>query len=242
MAGNIDKVQLQVEVVRNQLDTLIKDVNNLKSQKLSITVDSTGMDAINKFNASMRTLTQNADGLGGKFTQVWNGIAEGAPVRTIETVNQGIGRTTEIIRTLNEETQSYSEVQTKTTTNYDAIAKAAQKAAEANQKAFSAAQKGMPTLQKQFADLERQIGSAVSKYPSGTFDKLSGEVKGARATLATLDSDLAEGKIGYEAYTSGVDSAKASLKELQSEFPRRRPTQKSSKTPRTCLETALAIS
>lgn len=91
MAGNIDKVQLQVEVVRNQLDTLIKDVNNLKSQKLSITVDSTGMDAINKFNASMRTLTQNADGLGGKFTQVWNGIAEGAPVRTIETVNQGIG-------------------------------------------------------------------------------------------------------------------------------------------------------
>ena len=218
MAGNIDKVQLQVEVVRNQLDTLIKDVNNLKSQKLSITVDSTGMDAINKFNASMRTLTQNADGLGGKFTQVWNGIAEGAPVRTIETVNQGIGRTTEIIRTLNEETQSYSEVQTKTTTNYDAIAKAAQKAAEANQKAFSAAQKGMPTLQKQFADLERQIGSAVSKYPSGTFDKLSGEVKGARATLATLDSDLAEGKIGYEAYTSGVDSAKASLKELQSEF------------------------
>lgn len=218
MAGNIDKVQLQVEVVRNQLDTLIKDVNNLKSQKLSITVDSTGMDAINKFNASMRTLTQNADGLGGKFTQVWNGIAEGAPVRTIETVNQGIGRTTEIIRTLNEETQSYSEVQTKTTTNYDAIAKAAQRAADANQKAFSAAQKGMPTLQKQFADLERQIGSAVSKYPSGTFDKLSGEVNGARATLATLDSDLAEGKIGYEAYTSGVDSAKASLKELQSEF------------------------
>lgn len=218
MAGNIDKVQLQVEVVRNQLDTLIKDVNNLKSQKLSITVDSTGMDAINKFNASMRTLTQNADGLGGKFTQVWNGIAEGAPVRTIETVNQGIGRTTEIIRTLNEETQSYSEVQTKTTTNYDAIAKAAQRAADANQKAFSAAQKGIPTLQKQFADLERQIGSAVSKYPSGTFDKLSGEVKGARATLATLDSDLAEGKIGYEAYTSGVDSAKASLKQLQREF------------------------
>ena len=218
MAGNVDKVQLQVEVIRSQLDTLIKDVNNLKSQKLSITVDSSGMDAINKFNASMRTLTQNADGLGGKFTQVWSGIAEGAPVRTIETVNQGLGRTTEIIRTLNEETQSYSEVQTKTTTNYDAIAKAAQRAAETSQKAFTTAQNNMPTLQKQFADLGRQIDNAVKKYPNGTFDKISGDVANARAALAKLDSDLAEGKIGYEAYTSGVDSAKASLKQLQSEF------------------------
>ena len=218
MAGNVDKVQLQVEVIRSQLDTLIKDVNNLKSQKLSITVDSSGMDAINKFNASMKTLTQNADGLGGKFTQVWSGIAEGAPVRTIETVNQGLGRTTEIIRTLNEETQSYSEVQTKTTTNYDAIAKAAQRAAETAQKAFTTAQNNMPTLQKQFADLGRQIDNAVGKYPNGTFDKISGDVANARAALAKLDSDLTAGNISYEDYTKGVDDAKSSLRQLQSEF------------------------
>lgn len=218
MAGNVDKVQLQVEVIRSQLDTLIKDVNNLKSQKLSITVDSSGMDAINKFNASMRTLTQNADGLGGKFTQVWSGIAEGAPVRTIETVNQGLGRTTEIIRTLNEETQTYSEVQTKTTTNYDAIAKAAQRAAETSQKAFTTAQNNMPTLQKQFADLGRQIDNAVKKYPNGTFDKISGDVANARAALAKLDSDLTAGNISYEDYTKGVNDAKSSLRQLQSEF------------------------
>lgn len=218
MAGNVDKVQLQVEVVRSQLDTLIKDVNNLKSQKLSITVDSSGMDAINKFNASTKTLTQNADGLGGKFTQVWSGIAEGAPVRTIETVNEGLGRTTEIIRTLDKETQAYSEVQTKTTTNYDTMAKAAQRAAEANQKAFTTAQNNMPTLQKQFADLGRQIDNAVKKYPNGTFDKISGDVANARAALAKLDSDLTAGNISYEDYTKGVDDAKSSLRQLQSEF------------------------
>lgn len=294
MAGNVDKVQLQVEVIRSQLDTLIRDVNNLKSQKLSITVDSTGMDAINKFNASMKTLVQNANGAGGKITEIWAGVKDGAPVRTIETVNEGLGKTTEIIRTLNEETQSYSEVQTKTTTNYDTMAKAAQRAADANQKAeqqakayllqeqqaaakaaerydptpmqkqiealtgvsnatksaadsakvfekawqdssdkvtaanqraaetaqkaFTTAQNNMPTLQKQFADLGRQIDNAVKKYPSGTFDKISGEVASARGALAKLDSDLAAGNISYEDYTKGVDDAKSSLRQLQSEF------------------------
>ena len=218
MAGNVDKVQLQVEVIRSQLDTLIRDVNNLKSQKLSITVDSSGMDAINKFNASMKALTQNASGASGKITEIWAGVKDGAPVRTIETVNEGLGRTTEIIRTLNEETQVYSEVQTKTTTNYDTMAKAAQKAADAEQQAFSAAQRGMPTLQKQFADLGRQIDNAVGKYPSGTFDKISGEVANARGALAKLDSDLAAGNISYEDYTKGVDDAKTSLRQLQSEF------------------------
>lgn len=294
MAGNVDKVQLQVEVVRSQLDTLIRDVNNLKSQKLSITVDSSGIDAINKFNASMKTLMQNANGAGGKITEIWAGVKDGAPVRTIETVNEGLGKTTEIIRTLNEETQSYSEVQTKTTTNYDTMAKAAQRAADANQKAeqqakayllqeqqaaakaaerydptpmqkqiealtgvsnatksaadsakvfekawqdssdkvtaanqraaetaqkaFTTAQNNMPTLQKQFADLGRQIDNAVGKYPSGTFDKISGEVANARGALAKLDSDLAAGNISYEDYTKGVDDAKSSLRQLQSEF------------------------
>lgn len=218
MAGNVDKVQLQVEVVRSQLDTLIKDVNNLKSQKLSITVDSSGMDAINKFNASMKTLMQNANGAGGKITEIWAGVKDGAPVRTIETVNEGLGKTTEIIRTLDKETQTYSEVQTKTTTNYDAMAKAAQRAAEANQKAFSTAQNNMPTLQKQFADLGRQIDNAVKKYPNGTFDKISGDVANARAALAKLDSDLTAGNISYEDYTKGVNDAKSSLRQLQSEF------------------------
>ena len=292
--GEYEKVKLQVEVIRSQLDTLMKDVNNLKSQKLSITVDSSGMDAINKFNASMKTLMQNANGAGGKITEIWAGVKDGAPVRTIETVNEGLGRTTEIIRTLNEETQTYSEVQTKTTTNYDTMAKAAQRAAEANQKAeqqakayllqeeqaaakkaerydptpmqkqiealtgvsnasksaaesakvfekawqdssdkvtaanqraaetaqraFTTAQNNMPTLQKQFADLGRQIDNAVKKYPDGTFDKISGEVTDARAALSKLDSDLAAGNISYENYTKGVDDAKSSLRQLQSEF------------------------
>ena len=135
MAGNVDKVQLQVEVVRNQLDTLIKDVNALKSEKLTLTVDSSGMDAINKFNRSMQTLTQNAESMRGAFTKIWAGEAEDAPTRTIEKINEGLGRTTEIIRTLDKETGDYTVAQTKQTANYDQMAKAAQRAAEADAKA-----------------------------------------------------------------------------------------------------------
>ena len=133
--ADFEKVQLQVEVIRTQFDSLVKDVNGLKDQKLKLTVDSSGLEAINRFNTSVQAITQNVDGLSGKFTKVWAGAADGAPTRTIETVNEGLGRTTEIIRTLDEETQQYTTVQTKATTNYDAMAKAAQKAAEQNQKA-----------------------------------------------------------------------------------------------------------
>lgn len=133
--ADFEKVQLQVEVIRTQLDSLVKDVNGLKDQKLKLTVDSSGLEAINRFNTSVQAITQNIDGLSGKFTKVWAGAADGAPTRTIETVNEGLGRTTEIIRTLDEETQQYTTVQTKATTNYDAMTKAAQKAAEQNQKA-----------------------------------------------------------------------------------------------------------
>lgn len=133
--ADFEKVQLQVEVIRTQLDSLVKDVNGLNDQKLKLTVDSSGLEAINRFNTSVQAITQNIDGLSGKFTKVWAGAADGAPTRTIETVNEGLGRTTEIIRTLDEETQQYTTVQTKATTNYDAMAKAAQKAAEQNQKA-----------------------------------------------------------------------------------------------------------
>jgi TP901 family phage tail tape measure protein len=133
--ADFEKVQLQVEVIRTQLDSLVKDVNGLKDQKLKLTVDSSGLEAINRFNTSVQAITQNIDGLSGKFTKVWAGAADDAPTRTIETVNEGLGRTTEIIRTLDEETQQYTTVQTKATTNYDAMTKAAQKAAEQNQKA-----------------------------------------------------------------------------------------------------------
>lgn len=48
MAGNVDKVQLQVEVVRTQLDKLIKDVNSLKEQKIKVTVDSSRVEGFGK--------------------------------------------------------------------------------------------------------------------------------------------------------------------------------------------------
>ena len=227
--ADFEKVQLQVEVIRTQLDSLIKDVNGLKDQKLKITVDSSGLDAINRFNGAVQTITQNVDGLSGKFTKVWAGAADGAPTRTIETVNEGLGRTTEIIRTLDEETQQYTVVQTKATTNYDAMAKAAQKAAEKAEKEAqkqaketeNAASK-VDTLRKGFADLGLQMKSAGEKYPAGTFDAIETDAKQASAALETLYNSWKSGTISDQEFITGVKDASSSLKNLRANYAQTR--------------------
>lgn len=60
MAGNVDKVQLQVEVVRTQLDKLIKDVNSLKEQKIKVTVDSSRVEGFGK--KSKAAFTEASEG------------------------------------------------------------------------------------------------------------------------------------------------------------------------------------
>ena len=60
MAGNVDKVQLQVEVVRTQLDKLIKDVNSLKDQKIKVTVDSSRVEGFGK--KSKAAFTEASEG------------------------------------------------------------------------------------------------------------------------------------------------------------------------------------
>lgn len=227
--ADFEKVQLQVEVVRTQLDSLIKDVNNLKAQKLNFTVDSSGLEAINRFNSSVQAMTQNVDGLSGKFTRIWAGAADGAPTRTIETVNEGLGRTTEIIRTLDEETQQYTTVQTKATTNYDEMAKAAQKAAEKAEKAAkeqaketeNAASK-VDTLRKGFADLGLQMKSAAEKYPTGTFSEIESDAKQASAALENLYSSWKSGAISDQEFVAGVKDASGSLKNLRANYAQTR--------------------
>lgn len=227
--ADFEKVQLQVEVIRTQLDSLIKDVTGLKDQKLKITVDSSGLDAINRFNSAVQSITQNVDGLSGKFTKVWAGAADGAPTRTIETVNEGLGRTTEIIRTLDEETQQYTTVQTKATTNYDAMAKAAQKAAEKAEKEAqkqaketeNAASK-VDTLRKGFADLGLQMKSAGEKYPAGTFDAIENDAKQASAALENLYSSWKSGAISDQEFVAGVKDASGSLKNLRANYAQTR--------------------
>lgn len=227
--ADFEKVQLQVEVVRTQLDSLIKDVNNLKAQKLNFTVDSSGLEAINRFNSSVQAMTQNVDGLSGKFTRIWAGAADGAPTRTIETVNEGLGRTTEIIRTMDEETQQYTTVQTKATTNYDEMAKAAQKAAEKAEKAAkeqaketeNAASK-VDTLRKGFADLGLQMKSAAEKYPTGTFSEIESDAKQASAALENLYSSWKSGAISDKEFVTGVKDASGSLKNLRANYAQTR--------------------
>lgn len=220
--ADFEKVQLQVEVIRTQLDSLVKDVNGLKDQKLKLTVDSSGLEAINRFNTSVQAITKNIDGLSGKFTKVWAGAADGAPTRTIETVNEGLGRTTEIIRTLDEETQQYTTVQTKATTNYDAMAKAAQKAAQQQAQDVENAASKVDTLRKGFADLGLQMKSAAEKYPAGTFDTIQSDAKQASAALETLYNSWKSGTISDKEFVDGVKDASSSLKNLRANYAQTR--------------------
>ena len=205
MAGNVDRVQLQVEVVRNQLDTLIKDVNSLKGQKLSISVESSGMEAINKFNASIKTMEQSVGGLNGKFTKIWDGVADGVPARTIETVNNGLGRTTEIIRTLDEETQSYTTVQTKTTANYDQMAKAAQKAAEQAEKLRQQQEDDMWAQHN--AELEQQA-KVLGEVSKGLDDYAAKQEKAEQKVAAQTQKEI-------ELYNKQADAAEKAAAALQ---------------------------
>lgn len=205
MAGNVDRVQLQVEVVRNQLDTLIKDVNSLKGQKLSISVESSGMEAINKFNASIKTMEQNVGGLNGKFTKIWDGVADGAPARTIEIVNNGLGRTTEIIRTLDEETQSYTTVQTKTTANYDKMAQAAQKAAEQAEKLRQQQEDDMWAQHN--AELEQQA-KVLGEVSKGLDDYAAKQEKAEQKVAAQTQKEI-------ELYNKQADAAEKAAAALQ---------------------------
>ena len=46
MANNENTVQIQVEVLRAQLDKLIADINSLKNQNISVKVDTAGAAAL----------------------------------------------------------------------------------------------------------------------------------------------------------------------------------------------------
>lgn len=221
--------QVGVSDASNALKDILKTINTINSTPVKITVDSSGLEAINRFNTSVQTITQNVDGLSGKFTRIWAGAADGAPTRTIETVNEGLGRTTEIIRTLDEETQQYTTVQTKSITNYDEMAKAAQKAAEKAEKAATeqaketenAASK-VDTLRKGFADLGLQMKSAAEKYPAGTFSDIESDAKQASAALEDLYSSWKNGTISDQEFVAGVKDASGSLKNLRANYAQTR--------------------
>ena len=64
MANNENTVQIQVEVLRAQLDKLIADINSLKNQKISVKVDTAGAAALEQLSDAvqqMRTGLQELD-------------------------------------------------------------------------------------------------------------------------------------------------------------------------------------
>lgn len=223
--ADFEKVQLQVEVIRTQLDALVKDVNSLKNQKLTITIDSSGLEAVNKFNGYLQLMSKNAEGLKGKVTEIWSGLEVGDPAAKVTVFNEGLGKVRKTLETLTEDGEGYATVQTTITTNYDQMAKAAQKAAEQSQKAAQKAEaqakkaaSSTETLRKGFADLSLQMQSAGSKYPSGTFDTIQSDARAASAALEELYTKWRNGEIDSRTFINGVQEASDKLKTLRADF------------------------
>ena len=56
MANNENTVQIQVEVLRAQLDKLIADINSLKNQKISVKVDTAGAAALEQLSDAVQQM------------------------------------------------------------------------------------------------------------------------------------------------------------------------------------------
>ena len=81
MANNENTVQIQVEVLRAQLDKLIADINSLKNQKISVKVDTAGAAALEQLSDAvqqMRTGLQELDAQLGQNAAAFSGMGNSA--------------------------------------------------------------------------------------------------------------------------------------------------------------------
>lgn len=205
--ADFEKVQLQVEVIRTQLDALVKDVNSLKNQKLTITIDSSGLEAVNKFNGYLQLMSKNAAGLKGKVTEIWSGLEVGDPAAKVTVFNEGLGKVRKTLETLTEDGEGYATVQTTITTNYDQMANAAQKASEQSQKAEAQAKAYLLTQ-------EQAAQKAASVYNPTAIQKQIEAMTGvSSATKSAADSARVFEKAWADA--SGKSTAAAQKAEAQ---------------------------
>ena len=59
MANNENTVQIQVEVLRAQLDKLIADINSLKNQNISVKVDTAGAAALEQLSDAVQQMRRD---------------------------------------------------------------------------------------------------------------------------------------------------------------------------------------
>ena len=81
MANNENTVQIQVEVLRAQLDKLIADINSLKNQNISVKVDTAGAAALEQLSDAvqqMRTGLQELDAQLGQNAAAFSGMGNSA--------------------------------------------------------------------------------------------------------------------------------------------------------------------
>lgn len=81
MANNENTVQIQVEVLRAQLDKLIADINGLKDQKISVKADTAGAAALERLSDAvqqMRTGLQELDAQLGQNAAAFSGLSNSA--------------------------------------------------------------------------------------------------------------------------------------------------------------------
>ena len=198
----MESVKLQVQVIRGQLDELIKDVNSIKNT--TIKVDSSGVQAVQDFSKSVSSASNSMLGY-AKSVEIFKNREEEAST-VIVTTNEGLGRTVEVTQTLDKETKEYTETLRKVTDNQEKAQKEIQKAAEQEQRDLERTSAQAQTLATNFSNITRRINELTEHYPESTFSSLSSEIGNARTRLEGLNAQFKNGEITNADYIAGVKS------------------------------------
>ena len=185
MANNENTVQIQVEVLRAQLDKLIADINRLKNQKISVKVDTAGAAALEQLSDAvqqMRTGLQELDAQLGQNAAAFSGMGNSAQA-AVQALLQYISQ---VNQTTSAEMQALA-VRRQTTAATEEQASAAGTAAQAVSQ--------MADAQRQESDADAQFLARLTAGNSALEDR-AGQIRQLIDLYAQMQRIRASGAAG----------------------------------------------
>ena len=187
-------VKLHVQVDRNELTKLQADVNSLQGTKIVV---STG--GFQNAQAEIAKTKQGIQQMGTAMAQTSQTWRDGTLVRSIDTVNDGLGKTVKFTTEIGEESVSVTKTVTE---NFDKQRKAAEQAAQAEKRAIDSATEAYEryiAAQQQSAK-NTKIQDRI-EYLTGVQSDYSPKITAANSMFGKISDEE------FRNYTSGVREA-----------------------------------
>ncbi len=241
----MESVKLVVEVVRDQLNQLQKDVQALQNQQIKVKVDSSGAEAlkqtvtdikqvgqaaanISKTPVKLNVDTSGISALGEEYKRAVQviDVNTGEVKSAIDEVALGIGRNAKVLTEYGEDA---SRVTMKITEDYEKQAQAQDKAMGTAAAAhISQYNREMDSLREHVADLNKQLEAShasqakfASNMQRGSFDDATRAVKdyySALTDLSKTQTDISLTPNGWKSASGDWDALAAKLNRATTAF------------------------